>query len=190
VYQVTRVIRITAFHSDVYKNEYMTISSTIRHRSSTDSEIMIDSFINAHPQGAITTMTKEGGLQSSVINVFETNDSQYTFMTKNNTRKYINIHQNPTISFLTYDPFSRTEAEIEGVAIEVTNQKEIDKILTKIRSDSILGRWHTSPFVNEFDDYVLFTIYPHKVQMTTYWEHDNSMDVFHEYVEFETKTMS
>lgn len=166
----------------------MTTTSKITQTSSQDSIEMITSFINAHPQGALTTIAKEDRLQSSVVNVFEIQPLQYTFMTKIDTRKYSNIHADNTISFITYDPFSRTEASIEGIAIEVTDKDEVDDILTKIRLDSKLGRWHISPFVNEFDDYVLFTIYPSTIHMTSFWEHDHNVDAFHEIIEFETIT--
>jgi general stress protein 26 len=122
------------------------------------------------------------------VNVFETHPLKYIFMTKIDTRKYSNIHADNTISFITYDPFSRTEASIEGNAIEVTDKNEINEILTKIRRDSQLGRWHVSPFVDEFDDYALFAIYPTVIHMTTFWQHDNNTDVFHEIIELETIT--
>lgn len=166
----------------------MTTKSKITQTSSQDSIEMIASFINAHPQGALTTIAKEDRLQSSVVNVFETHPLNYTFMTKIDTRKYSNIRSDNTISFITYDPFSRTEASIEGIAIEVTDKNEVEEILTKIRHDSQLGRWHVSPFVNEFDDYVLFTIYPSTIHMTSFWEHDSNMDVFHEIIDFEMIT--
>lgn len=165
----------------------MTITTTLKHRSSPESGEMITSFINNHPQGSLTTVTKEGTLQSSVVNVYEITDNQYSFMTKKDTRKHINIHGNPIVSFLTYDVFSQTEAEIEGMAMIVNDQKEIDRILKEIRIESQGGRRHTSPYVDEFDDYVLYTIYPRKMHMTTYWKRENGMEVYHEYVEFDTK---
>lgn len=165
----------------------MTITTTIKRRSSPESSEMIASFINSHPQGSLTTVTKEGVLQSSVVNVYEIVDGQYSFMTKKGTRKYINIHGNPIVSFLTYDVFSQTEAEIEGMAMVIYDQKEIDRILKKIRIESQGGRRHTSPYVNEYDDYVLYMVYPRKMHMTTYWEREEEMGVYHEYVEFDTK---
>lgn len=151
---------------------------------------MITSFINTHPQGSITTTSKEGMLQSSVINVISINDAQYSFMTKKDSRKSKNIYHSPIVSFITYDPFSKTEAEIEGIAMLVADEREAEKIVTKIRADSKLGGRHISPYVNEFDDYILFTIYPHKMHMTTYWEREEGMEAFHEDVEFDTKMNS
>lgn len=163
------------------------VTTTIKHRSSADSAEMIASFLNAHPQGALTTITAEGKLQGSVVNLFETDDSQYSFMTKKGTRKFDNLTNNPNIVFISYDPFSRTEAEIEGTALHITDQDEINNILEKIRSDEKLGRWHKSPFVNESDDFALFTIYPTKLHMSSYWERENNMEVFHEFVELDTE---
>lgn len=148
---------------------------------------MITSFINSHPQGSITSIAKDGTVQSSVVNVFESSDTEYSFMTKKDTRKYINIHNNPIISFLTYDPVSRTEVEIEGIGMLVTGIEEVDKIITKIRSDSKLGSFYTSPYVNESDDYALFTIYPRKMHMTTFWQRDTGTEVYHESIDFDTK---
>jgi hypothetical protein len=108
-------------------------------------------------------------------------------MTKKDTRKSKNIHNSPIISFLTYDPLSKTEAEIEGIAMLVTDEKEAEKIVTTIRADAELGSRHVSPYVNEFDDYLLFTIYPYKMHMTTYWERESGMEAFHEDVEYDTK---
>ena len=168
----------------------MTITTSIRRKSSPESEEMITSFVTSHSQGALTSTAKDGTLQSSVVNVFETGDSQFSFMTKKDTRKSANIHNNPIVSFITYDPVSRTEVEIEGVAMLVVDPGEVREVLKKIRSDSDLGRPHISPYVNEFDDYVLYTIYPRNIYMTTFWELEKTIEVFREFIEFDMKMSS
>lgn len=168
----------------------MIITTSIKDTSSKDSMEMISSFMTAHPQGSITTIARDGVLQSSVVNILETSEFHYTFMTKKETRKYINIHNNPTVSFITYDPFSRTETEIEGIAVLVTDQKEQDEIVVKIRADAELGRWHISPYVNEFDDYILFTIYPRRIHQTTFWEQDSGIEAYQESIDFDVKMSS
>lgn len=181
------VICITAYIAAIEDTYIMTITTTVKHRSSPESGEMIASFINNHPQGSLTTITRDGILQSSVVNVYEVVDGQYSFMTKKNTRKYNNIYANPIVSFITYDVFSQTEVEIEGLAMVINDQTEIDHILKKIRLESQGGRRYTSPYVDEFDDYVLYMIYPRKMHMTTYWKREKEVEAYHEYIEFDTK---
>lgn len=162
----------------------------IKHISSPQSEEMITSFINSHPQGVLTTLSASGKMQSSVINVFDLDNYQFAFMTKKDSRKYKNLHKNPAVSFVTFDPFSRTEAEIEGIAELVNAAEQTKEILDTISKAAKLGKWHTSPYVSTDDDYALFIIYPSKIHMTTYWEQDSGMEAFHESLEFEVSTKS
>ena len=162
----------------------MTITTTIRHSSSPDSETMIFSFLRNHPQGALTTITREGVLQSSIINSFDLDNYYLAFMTKKDTRKYKNLQQNPIVSFISYDDFGRTEVEIEGIARLVTDKAQEAEIMEIIKVDETRGRRHVSPYVKETDDHVVFIIYPRKVHMTTYWEKETGVETFHESIEF------
>lgn len=163
----------------------MKITTAIKHISSPESEEMITSFVHAHSQGVITTVTKSGRLQGSVINVFDLDNYQLAFMTRKNTRKAKNLQDNPTVVFVTYDPFSRSEVEIEGVAHLVEEKEQEDTILTLIDEAAKEGRWHVSPYVSKDDDFALYIIYPKKIHMTTYWERDSGIEAFHESLEFE-----
>jgi hypothetical protein len=85
---------------------------------------------------------------------------------------------------VTFDPFSRTEAAIEGEAHLVEDNEQETEILELIEQSAAEGRWHTSPNIDKDDDYVLYIIYPQKIHMTTYWERDSGMEAFHESLEF------
>lgn len=146
---------------------------------------MITSFINTHPQGVITTLNKSGKLQGSVINVFDLDNYHFAFMTRKDSRKYKNLRDNSTTTFVTFDPFSRSEVEIEGIAEVVNDETQTKEILDLISEAAKLGKWHVSPYVSTEDDYALFIIYPSKIHMTTYWEKDSGMEAFHESLEFE-----
>lgn len=168
----------------------MKITTAVKHFSSPESEEMIKSFIENHPQGVISTISSTGRLQGSVVNVYGLDNYHLAFMTRRTTRKFKNLQQNPTVSFVTYDPFSRTEAEIEGIAQLVHDEKQIKEILQIIEQDAKKGRWHLSPYVDADDDFVLFVIYPKKAHMTTYWDRGSGMDAFHESIEFNVKMRS
>lgn len=168
-------------------NRGMNITTTVKHTSSSESEEIITSYVNSHPQGVITTISKDGVPQSSVVNLFQINNYHMAFMTKRTSRKFTNLAANQAVAFLTYDPFSRTEVEIEGIAHEVKDKGQEADILQVIAEDAVYGRRHISPYVSEADDYVLFIIYPRKMHMTTYWERSKGIEVFHESIEFELK---
>lgn len=165
-------------------------TTAITHISSPQSEEMITSFINSHPQGVLTTLNVSEKLQGSVINIFNLDNYQFAFMTRKDSRKYKNLQKNAHMSFVTFDPFSRTEAEIEGIAELVEDEAQTKEILDVISEAAKLGKWHISPYVSTDDDYALFIIYPKKIHMTTYWEKDSGMEAFHESLEFELSTGS
>ena len=163
----------------------MTISTIAKHVSSPESEEMISSFLPAHPEGVLTTLNSSGALQSSVINIFMKDDYQFVFMTLRSTQKFKNLQHNPTISFICYDTFSRAEVAIEGIASLIVDKTQIKETLEVIKKDAKNGSHHTSPYITEDDDYVLFTIHPRKIHMTTYWKRKEKMEAFHESIEFE-----
>lgn len=168
----------------------MKTTTAVTHISSPESEAMITSFLRTHPQGALTTISKQGLLHGSVVNILELDNYHLAFMTKKSTRKFVNLRLNPTVSFVTYDPFSRTELEVQGVAQVVHNKAEQAEILKKMEEDAKNGRWHISPYVSKEDDYALFIIYPRKMHMTTYWERSSGMEAFHEAIEFDLSMKS
>jgi len=162
--------------------------TAVRNISSPESEAMIVSFLKTHSQGVLTTVNKQGLLQGSVINVFELGNYNLAFMTKKSSRKSVNLNSNPTISFVTYDAFSRTEVEVQGIAQLVQDTTEQQEILSLIKEDAKNGRRHISPYVSEEDDYSLYIIYPRKMHMATYWERSTGMEAFHELIEFDLST--
>ena len=163
----------------------MTITTTVKHKTSEDSEEMIFSFLRNHPQGSLSTLTSEGIIQSSVVNIFDLGNFYLAFMTKPTTRKYKNIQHTPIVSFLTYDDFGRTEVEVEGIAQLVTDKKEKETVMKDIKQEEAEGRRHLSPYVTSNDEPALFIIYPRKIHMTVYWEKDSTVDIFHEVIEFD-----
>jgi len=166
----------------------MKTATAVTHISSPEAEEMITSYINNHPQGVLTTLSKLGAPQSSVVNLFDLGQYQHAFMTKKTTRKYTNLQRNNMVSFMTYDPFSQTEVEIEGIAQLVTDEVQNEKIVQVIADDARNGRRHLSPFVSDIHDYALFIIYPSKIHMTTYWQRNDGIEAFHESVEFDLQT--
>ncbi|HWT39899.1 MAG TPA: pyridoxamine 5'-phosphate oxidase family protein [Dongiaceae bacterium] len=168
----------------------MSTTTAVKHISSPDAEAIITSYINNHPQGVLTTLDKTGAPQSSVVNLFELDNYHRAFMTKKTTRKYKNLQNNKDVSFLTYDPFSRTEVEIEGVVYGVIDKSQEEEIIQIIADDARKGRRHISPYVRDTDDYALFIIYPRKIHMVTYWAHDKGIEAYHESIEFSLQIKS
>jgi len=162
-----------------------TITTTVVKTASPESEETITSFLDNHPQGALTTIDIHGRLHGSVVNAFLIDAHSYAFMTKKDTQKYTNLQANATISFVSFDPFSRTEAELEGVAYLVEDQEEASRILDVIDKAADKGRWHVSPYVTTQDDYALFMMYPRKLHMVTYWDKTRGLKAFHEWIDFE-----
>ena len=145
---------------------------------------MILSFLDSRPQGVLATISKNGRLQGSVVNIFDLGDYQFAFITKKNSRKYKNLQSNPTVSFVASDALSRSEVEIEGIASLVHDKRKTNDILRAIEESAVLGRRHVSPYVTPDDDYALFIIYPKKIHLTTYWEREDAIEIYHESIDF------
>lgn len=162
----------------------MDITSTVQHRTSPDSDKMILLFLRNHPQGVLTTLTKNATPQSSVVTLYCIDDYRFVFMTKKQTRKNRNLQINPALSFLSYDVFSRTEVEIEGIAHIIDSVSQQDEVVEIIKREAEKGRWHISPYVTNKDNYILFAVYPKSIHMTTYWEHKTGTKVYDEAINF------
>ena len=162
-----------------------TVTSIKIRTSSSESEAAIATFMDNHPQGMLATIDTNGHPQGSVINVCKVDNNRFAFMTKRDTRKHTNLQANAAVVFVAFDPFSRTEAELEGVAYVIDDTNETQQILKIFDEAAKKGRWHVSPYVSARDDFVLYAIYPRKLHMVTYWDQASGMKAFHESIDFD-----
>jgi nitroimidazol reductase NimA-like FMN-containing flavoprotein (pyridoxamine 5'-phosphate oxidase superfamily) len=90
----------------------------------TESETLeILHFLNANPMGVISTIHKDTGTPESALIAFaETPIFELIFQTLNTSRKYLNLKQNPHISFVTgweIDKPHQITFQYEGRAREI-----------------------------------------------------------------------
>jgi len=163
------------------------ITSEVQETPSKFAKELITSTIENHAEGVFTTINSDGTPSSSVITLHKLEDYTYFFMTKDTTKKYDNLEFNPNISYLVFDPFSRTELEIKGLTEFIWDEHTRKHALKIIEKDRHKGRGHISPFVATEDSYALFTIHPQSIHFTTYWDKGDGPEIYRETIEFTVK---
>ena len=162
----------------------MTILSEPMAKPTKLSKEMITSTIENHSEGVLTTINADGTPSSSVVTLHKFNDYHYFFMTKDTTKKYDNLEMNPNVTFMVFDPFSRTELEIKGIVEYVWDDRTRRRALRIIDHDAKKGSHHTSPYVSTEDAFALFKIHPHSMHLTTFWDRGSGPEMFQTTIEF------
>lgn len=145
---------------------------------------MITSTIENHPEAVLTTINPDGTPSSSVITLHELSKYHYFFMTKDTTKKYDNLETNPNISLMIFDPYSRTELEIKGIADFIWDEHTRRRAVNIIKRDSKHGQHHTSPYVTLEDPVAFYTIHPESMHLTTFWDTGKGPEIFQATIEF------
>lgn len=169
------------------QNETMTVTSVLKKKPTKFSREIIVSTIENHPEGALATINPDGTPSNSVVTLHKLSTYQYFFMTKDTTKKHDNIEMNPNVSFLIFDPFSRTELEIKGIAQYIWDATTEKRALKIINHDAKKGRHHTSPFVTKEDAYALYTLHPSSMHLSTFWDRGEGPRRYQASIEFSIK---
>lgn len=84
-----------------------------------DKKAFFRDAINKSNLATISTLSPEGKPQAAVIGIGQTNDLEIIFGTFNTTRKYRNIHRNPSVALVIGWEDGKT-VQYEGDATELT----------------------------------------------------------------------
>lgn len=162
----------------------MTITSKLKTKPTKFNKEMINSVIANHAEVVLTTINPSGTPSSSVVTLHKLGHYTYFFMTKDTTKKYDNLETNPNVTLMIFDPFSRTELEIKGLAEYNWSDHVRQRALKIIDRDAKLGRHHISPYVSKKDAYALYIIHPQSIHMSTFWDRGNGPEIFQASIEF------
>jgi len=162
----------------------MTLTSTLEKKPSKATKEIISSIIDNHAEGVLCTVNPDGTPSSSVVTLHTFAPYHYFFMTKDTTKKYDNLEMNPNVSFLIFDPFSRSELEIKGVTEFIWDARTRKRALKIIDHDKTKGRHHSSPYVSENDAHALYSIHPETIHFTTFWDKGNGAKIYEEMLVF------
>jgi nitroimidazol reductase NimA-like FMN-containing flavoprotein (pyridoxamine 5'-phosphate oxidase superfamily) len=104
------------------------------------------------------TSSKEGKPLTHAIAYVNIGDIVY-FITGKQTRKYINIKNNPNVAYSVYDPTEHLDevisVQMEGEATEITDKKESEKI-----SQLLNNKFPTMSFLMKDPDSIVIKISP------------------------------
>ncbi len=87
-----------------------------------DKKKFILNFVKHHKIAVISTVNTKGNPQSAVVEFGETNSLELIFDTFSNSRKYINLKQNPNVSFVIGWDEDKT-VQYEGKALELSDKE-------------------------------------------------------------------
>lgn len=100
----------------------------------TDSEayFKIMNYIEQHPLAALSTVNDDGTPHGAMVYVCGLSNQTVCFITKNLTKKYVNITERPDVSLTIGDDADSSTLQLTGKASVVNNPELMDTILRKI----------------------------------------------------------
>lgn len=99
---------------------------------STEQSILEELSFLGQPLGVISTVNVEGRPESSSIYYVYDEALNFYFITRAESRKYINIKNNPYVSFVVTKEHPPHTLQVEGVASHVTDPHEEDEHFTRL----------------------------------------------------------
>ena len=86
-------------------------------------------FIASHKLAVLSTVTQDSKPESAAIGFAQLEDNSIVFGTFSSARKYENLKHNSLVSMVIGWDYGKT-VQLEGVAEEISEPKEIDKAIT------------------------------------------------------------
>lgn len=130
----------------------------------------IYNFLSKHPSAVIASIDQSNNPHASVIYINVDNDLNISFLTKNNSHKYKNLKNNNHVMIVVYDLQSQMVAQIIGLAKEIKNADNINKIISKMLNSSFIKSSTSNLAVNELSlaDISAFRVVPDEIRMACY----------------------
>ncbi len=126
-------------------------------------------FLKTHYVGVISTVSPGGEPWNTVVYYVADNSGDIFFFTKNQTKKYDNLAQNPKVAFVVYDAEHRITTQISGRASVVEDQMQINQFFDRI--DQVLDiESHPLPIekLRDAGNYTVIKITPVKISFSDY----------------------
>jgi general stress protein 26 len=130
-------------------------------------------FIKTHSVAAIATIKSDGTPKVDTIyyTTDESPEPEILFITKTDTGIYIDIRNNPAVALVITDEAKLTTLQLEGNAIELTDDAHIDRTIKKMNDKSAHPSYWPPPIVKmKRGDFVVLKISPKDVRLNDYRE--------------------
>lgn len=134
-----------------------------------DKKQRIFDFLEQHPVGVLSAVTKEGEPHGTVIYFAFDEDLGLMFLTRNETKKYSDLKHHNTVMLTAFDAEHQTVVQINGVALQLP-EDTVDQVAGSIIEKAMKTSETGVPpiFKLEEGDYVAFRIIPTRMSMAVY----------------------
>lgn len=89
-------------------------------------------YISQHPMAVLGTVNEDGTPQGAIVYICELGTKKIGFVTKNQTQKYQNLVDRPSVSLTIGDDANASTLQISGKAHVINNAQEIEEAMHKI----------------------------------------------------------
>ena len=134
-------------------------------------KIIANSFFHSHPLALLATIHKVQKPETAAVYFHIEPDCTCYFFTKEATRKYANLTENPNVTLSVYDEAALTFGEIAGEASVVTDAETLAQILPKLHTvvASRKNDYWVPPIAQlAAGSFTLFRVVPLEVRLTTF----------------------
>lgn len=94
-------------------------------------------FLRRQCVATLATVSPDGQPQAATIYYVVDHRLTFYFLTKDSTRKYKNIMATPRVALVVSDPTTLTTVQAEGIATEVIDAAERDKVFVLLKESNV-----------------------------------------------------
>jgi pyridoxine/pyridoxamine 5'-phosphate oxidase len=144
------------------------------------NQLAVWNFLNANQLGTLATVNSKGAPDLSAIYFFVDENFSCFFVTKTETRKYINTQTNHNASLLIYNEVDLLSIEIKGVVEIVTEAGQVASAIQKFQALALtrkVGYW--IPPISQLDagQYAVCRLTPEVVNVNNYTKDLNNPEL-------------
>ena len=93
-------------------------------------------FLRSHETGVIATVSKAGVPNAATVTYSVSDDFEIYFMTRIETRKYVNLEHNPVAAFVVGTGPAATSVQIEGSVKQLDDEAAFKQLVTTLTNNS------------------------------------------------------
>lgn len=137
------------------------------------AQLRIIEFLKGHYTGVLATVSRHHKPNATAIYYYVDDSGEISFLTKRLTRKVEDLQMNNCVMLVVYDESEQTVVQIDGIASEITDEKEAHQAFRNTLRASLHTAESAVPPVTKLDagDYVAFKIDPTEMHIAVYDHH-------------------
>lgn len=105
-------------------------------------------FVRKNKLAVISTVSIEGKPEAATILYYCDNDFNFFFLTRNDTRKVVNLTSNKHVAIVIGTELGPSTMQMEGIAERVSAVEAQNEFIKELSKDSILNALYYGPFLN------------------------------------------